>query len=430
MVLLDRLVGSQSQILRQTEFQVLLLANVAPPLGNALISPLLSQLTGPFGVSEAYIGLMITAFTAPSVIAIPLVASATDQYGRKPILVAGLAGFGFAGTAIAVTTNFWVVLALRLLQGVAFAGTTPVIITSLGDIYDETTEATAQGLRFTGSGLVQAVFPALASVLVTIAWQYPFLLYAISVLIAGVVLLWFEEPTNVSRGETDHLGAADATEDVGEVENTNPDSGNDPSLSELIRNQQVAAILVGRTVPTFVFVSFLTYNSFVVTRLLDGTPSQAGLVITVNSVVYALAATQAGRVSELFDSQLSPLAGAVFLLGAGLAGMALAPSVPVAGLAVIAIGTGLGTALSLYRSVVTRLATVEVRGGLVGISESAGRLGASTAPVVLGLIVATLESTMSFEAAVRWTLIATGLTGAIVGIACLVVAARSPAVSE
>mgnify|MGYP000078783745 CR=1 FL=1 len=91
-----------------------------PPPGTALLSPVLDSLVDPFGTSASQVGLMMSFFTAPPIVVIPLAGLLADRYGRKPVIVTSLLLFGLAGSAIALTTNFQVVLGLRLLQGVAF----------------------------------------------------------------------------------------------------------------------------------------------------------------------------------------------------------------------------------------------------------------------------------------------------------------------
>jgi len=181
---------------------------------------------------------------------IPIGGVISDRYGRKPILIGSLLLFGAAGTAIAFTTAFRAVLGLRLLQGVAFGGLSPIIITSLGDLYEGTEEAMAQGIRFTGSGLTQTVFPLLSGALVALSWWYPFLLYAIAFPMAGVVYLWFEEPT----------AAAVTTSDV-----TSDDARSKlRALSHLARQRRVVALVLARALPMVVWFAFVTYNSITV----------------------------------------------------------------------------------------------------------------------------------------------------------------------
>lgn len=99
-----------------------------------------------------------------------------DRYGRKPIIVASLILFGLAGSAIAFTTNFYIALGFRLVQAVGFGGLTSIFITSIGDIYTGSQEATTHGLRFTGSGMAQTILPLISGLTIAIAWNYPFLL--------------------------------------------------------------------------------------------------------------------------------------------------------------------------------------------------------------------------------------------------------------
>lgn len=409
----DALFGEEGSVVRDRPFQLLLLANLNAPLGVALVSPLLDSLLGPFGVSPTRIGLMVTAFTAPSVVVIPLVGVLSDRYGRKPILVGGLVLFGVAGSAISLTTSFPVVLALRALQGVAHAGLTPVIVTSVGDLYAGAEEATAQGLRFASSGVTQAVFPLLAGLLVTAGWQYPFLLYALAVPIAVVLLVGFPEPTH--RADDPEIAEREA-------------SGPVPSLREFAVRPHVLSVLVVRGLPNFVYFGLLTYNSFVVVRLLDGTPAQAGLLVAITSVVYAGTATQAGRITAAFDGRAVPLFVAHLCMGAGMALVAAAPSLPVVSVGAVGVGVGVGITASLYRSVITGLAPVDLRGGLVALGESSGRLASTVVPVAMGAATGALEPLFGFGVAVRWTVLGVGLVSTLVGIGGVYVArTASPA---
>lgn len=410
MATIETLFGDDADVLRQPQYQLLLLANINAALGTVLVSPLLEALTGPFGITEAEAGLMITMFTAPSVVGIPVVGAIADRYGRKPVLVVSLLLFGTAGTAIALVTDFRLALGLRMLQGIGYAGITPVVITSIGDLYTDAEEATAQGLRFTSSGAAQATFPVLAGFLVTLAWQYPFLIFAIAIPIAVLLQLFYEEPPRVAIEET-LAGTSYVTD-----------------LLRLATRWRVFAVIVALAVPAFIYIGFLAYNSFLVVRVLGGTPGQAGVVIGVISVVYAVAASQAGRVTSFFGSRAIPLIGANLFMGAGLTLLALAPSIWVAYGGAAVMGVGTGTAFSLLRSVITGLAPPSLRGGLVGLGESTIRLANSVAPVAIGLSITFAQADIGADPAIRWSLVGVGVGGGLVGIAAILVARAAPAV--
>jgi MFS family permease len=437
--LVDRLFGQHAGMVHDDDFRLLLAANAMGALGTALVSPVLDSLTGPFGVSAAQIGLVVTAVAAPSIVLIPLSGALTDRFGRKPVLVTGLLGFGGGGLAIAFTTDFAVVLALRALQGAAFAGVTPVIITCLGDLYDGDAETTAQGIRFGTSGLSQAFFPAVAGIAVAVAWQYPFFIYGVALPVAVAVALFFEEPTAASTtgveatdGGTDSTdGGTDSTDggtDSTDGGTDSTDGGTDSTrgyvvgLATIARRRRTLAFLLARSVVVLPFIGFLTYNSLVVSRLQGGTPGQAGLLVALFSVVYAVTATQSGRIAARFDRPTLPLVAANLALGGGLVVFVLAPSAVAAAPAVTAMGVGVGVTFSLYRSIITGLAPQSFRGGLVSLSESGGRVAATVAPVGIGGALALAEPSLGGEAALQWVVAAAGLFSAGVGVASVAVA--------
>lgn len=163
------LFGDDGVVVRRAEFQLLFLANVVVALGVGVISPILDSLTGPLDVSAAEVGLMLSLYTAPTITITPVAGVVDDRVGREPIFLSGLLLFGLAGTAIAAATDFRTALVFRFLQGIGFACITPIIITSIGDLYDGSLEATAQGIRFTGTGIVHTVFPVVSATMVALA---------------------------------------------------------------------------------------------------------------------------------------------------------------------------------------------------------------------------------------------------------------------
>lgn len=413
---LEELFGKDASVLRDTSFQVLLFANVLGPLGSSLLSPLLDSLIDPFGASEATIALLMSVFTAPAIVMIPLAGVLMDRYGRKPILFVCLPLFSLSGVAIAFTTDFRVALALRFLQGIGFAGINPVIITSIGDLYEGGAEATAQGFRFTGSGLTQTFFPLLAGVLVVSAWQFPFLLYGIGLPAALAVYLWLDEPLDAAA---ESAGAA-----VGD--GGRADGAQIGRLARLARAPRVVAMVIARGTPVVAWIGFLTYNSILVVRVLGGTPPQAGLLAAVGGLTYAAAASQAGRLTDFFERRLPSLVVANVGLGAGLGIASFAPSLPVAVAGITLMGLGFGVTMSLYRSIVTGLAPPDLRGGIVSFAESFGRITATLTPIAMGLTIGALTPVVGFTAAVRWTCLATGVVAGGGGIVCLLVANVAP----
>lgn len=399
-------------MLSDRQFQVILLTNIIAPSGTALLSPVLDSLIEPLGASAANVGLMISMLTAPAIVMLPISGVIADRAGRRPVLLAGLLAFGTGGTAIAATTDFRIALALRFLQGLGWAAIMAVIITSIGDLYSGSREATAQGLRFTGSGLVQALSPLVAGVLVIVAWQLPFLIYASAFPVALAVFLWFEEPATAVRNDQRTLSRQLA------------------ELRSLAVQPRAASLVIARGTPGIVWLGFLTFNSILVLNVLDGTPTDAGLLASLGSVCYAVSATQAGRLTNAVDSRVGPMIALHAVMTGGIAVVFLAPSVVIAYPGIALVGLGLGTLMSMYRSILTGLAPTELRGGLVSLGESVGRLAVTLTPVAMGLGIAVGTPRVGFELSVQFVGVATGVAATLIGVGGLLIARAAPPIVD
>lgn len=413
MLSLSSLFGDDASILRERNFQALLSASLVPVLGTALVSPILDSLIGPFGATSTNIGLVISAFTAPAIVMTPILGALADRYSRKSILVVAISIFGIAGTAIAFTTDYRVVLGLRFIQGIGFAGTNPVIITSIGDLYTEEREATGQGIRFMVSGLSGAFFPLISGLLMLFAWQFPFILYMGSLPIAISVYFWFDarEPRK-----------SPAISGFSFVSYTS-------SLFRLMTHRRVLLVVLVRSLSSSVWIGFLTYNSLIVVRLLGETPVEAGLLATVGFVVLGFSASQAGRVTTYLERRLTLLVLANILYGFGFIIVLFSPGINLATLGVTILAIGFGIIGALYRSIITNLSPSNLRAGLVSLSEAGGQLTATVTPFVMGAIVAIESPSIGFAPALRLAGICVASVGAIGSILCLIIASSLPEVS-
>lgn len=120
----------------------------------------LPRIATTFAVSEARIGLVMSAFTLPVIVLLPITGVLADIYGRRAVVLPSLFLLGLTGVATVLVTNFQALLVLRGLQGVAFAGTLPLSATLTGDLYTGPEGSAAQGIRSGLNGLASAVTPS------------------------------------------------------------------------------------------------------------------------------------------------------------------------------------------------------------------------------------------------------------------------------
>jgi EmrB/QacA subfamily drug resistance transporter len=184
-----------------------LMAVVASASGLSVAQP---QLALDLGASQGGVLWIINAYTvALAALLLPFGAVA-DRWGRKPVLLAGLAIFGIAtGAAFAVDTA-GAMIAARILAGIGAAMVMPVTLSVITSSFPE--EARAQGIgvwtAVAGGGgmlgmLTSAVFVSLG------VWRCLFALPLVLVALAALITV-AAVPNSRERGEgkLDLLGSA------------------------------------------------------------------------------------------------------------------------------------------------------------------------------------------------------------------------------
>jgi len=99
----------------------------------------------------------------------------------------------------------------------------------------------------------------------------------------------------------------------------------------------------------------------------------------------------------------------------------------VAGAGATVSGAGFGTAVTLFRSEITGLAPTDLRGGLVSLGETVGRVGSTGTPIAMGAAIALMREPLGFDRAVRLTILGATAFGVVVGVGCVLVARQLPA---
>jgi DHA1 family bicyclomycin/chloramphenicol resistance-like MFS transporter len=122
---------------------------------------------------QLVIGVFLMGFGAGQLI----VGSISDSFGRRPVLMFGLAAYVLFGALCAVTTDFEVLLAARLVQGVAAAVPRVVCVSIVRDCYSGPRMARVLSLATMILIVVPIVGPYTGQVLAAhFSWRAPFLL--------------------------------------------------------------------------------------------------------------------------------------------------------------------------------------------------------------------------------------------------------------
>jgi len=372
--LAHRLFGEDGDILGDERLLVVLAIAAVSISGVFVVSPIVSDLRTPFGISDTQAGNLITVFTAPSVLLVPVVGVLADRFGRRGFVIWGLVLFGLAGAGVGLTTKYHVALLLRWLQGVGFAATLPLTVTLIGDYYRDSREATAQGLRVASIQTVSLVAPTMASLLLLLSWRLPFLFYLNALGVAAWAWRALPEPG---------------------VEQESSFRSYMLSLGQSMRQPILAAVLLSFMMRFVLTFGFFAHVSVLLHDSIGATAVQTGLLISAFGLVALLTATQTGRVMAVVDPFLLLFAGfLVAVLSFAVLGFSSALWLTIVG--ILAFGVSNGITAPIQKSLVTQLVVPARRGGVVSSALFFQSLGQTGGPLVLGFFIARMAPGSSF----------------------------------
>jgi MFS transporter, ACDE family, multidrug resistance protein len=363
--LMRMLFGEQGDVLLEPVTLSMTISSGLLMLGNIVISPLLVDLAGIYQVSPAQIGLIITLYNAPPVILMLFMGVLADRIGRKILLFWGLMVYALSGAALALTSSFEIAILLRVLQGVGFSASTPLITTIIGDVYHGPREATAQGMRVAGNNFMSIASPVFASILIGISWKLPFLLFLSVIPIA----FWILATVPDAGGPVLKVPLGDYLK----------------SMFSTVRNLTMVLVNLTIMLRFVVYFGYLTYISFIGKQTLGMTTVAVGVITGTKAVTSFIGSTQTGRLTQRTHNAVVALL-AFLLCGAGLLMTGLYPSVATLVIGSILFGIGDGITNPIQKSLITNLAVREVRGGAIAFSTSVGNLGKAMAPGLMAIV--------------------------------------------
>ncbi|MET0401677.1 MAG: MDR family MFS transporter [Cystobacter sp.] len=118
---------------------------------------------------------VFTAYMLASTITVPIYGKLADLYGRKPVLLFGIALFLVGSIASGLSTSMEVLIAFRILQGLGAGAIQPVAVTVVGDLYTLEQRARVQGAFSAVWGLAGLIGPLTGGLIVKyLTWHWIF----------------------------------------------------------------------------------------------------------------------------------------------------------------------------------------------------------------------------------------------------------------
>ena len=308
-------------------------------------------------------------------VTIPIYGRLADLLGRKKTFYIGAGLFLVGSTLCGFARNMvWLVI-FRTLQGVGAGGVQPISMTICGDIYTPAERAKVQGLISSVFGVAAVVGPSLGAFLVEHgAWPVVFWVNlpvgAAAILMISVFL---QEQVEHRKRKVDYLGSLLMTVAIGSLllllvqGETLPDSivailaagfvlglavllvyearAPEPMLPlELWRDRVIVIGSIGGGIAGAIMMGVSAFLPTYVQGPMELSPTDAGLVLGVMSVTWALASIFGGRLMVRTSYRLIATLGALCLVAGSLVLVGLTPSRgPLwASMGSLVIGLGMG----------------------------------------------------------------------------------------
>ena len=271
--------------IRSTSFSFTLLLGflaAVPYSGIDINLPALAATGASLGASSSDAGLTMSAFMFSLAAAPLLYGPVSDRFGRKPVIVFGVALFVVASLACAVAQSLPALLICRFVQGIG-AASTAMTFAIIRDLFGETAARAKIANVVIAINVVTIIAPTAGAALLTLgSWR---LIYAIQAAIGCVLLL-----LAVLLGFTES-----AT--INPVNRLAPAAVARSYLRVLTHPLSFAYILVGAAGGAAVF-AYVTGSSLFFIGVAGLTPDQYGLIFSACSAAVMSGAFLDGRLGR------------------------------------------------------------------------------------------------------------------------------------
>ena len=355
-----------------TPWRLLLLLMAMTAIGPATLNIVVPALPGMVtrlstdtGTVQLTLSLYLLSLAAAQLLLGPL----SDRFGRRPVVLAGLALSTAASLAAIATSSIDALIAVRIVQAIGASTGIVIARAMIRDLFERERAAAMIGLVTTGIVIAPMVAPMIGGILDTaFGWESIFLFLAA---LSAMVLTW----AVVVLPETRPAGIAHTPGTLWR------------DTRSLLGNTKFYGYVLCGALGSAPFFTFLGGGPHVVVTLMGRTSAEYGVWFAVTSLGYMSGNFSVSRLSQRFGIDSLIMAGIGFeVIGAALT-VGLVATVPEAGPAiiflpqlVISYGNGLLLPNSIAGAVSIRPQAAGTASGMTGFVQMS--IGAASTQVV------------------------------------------------
>ena len=187
----------------------LLLAMFLAALEMTVVSTAMPTAVGDLGGIHLY-AWVFAAYMLTATVTLPIYGKLADLYGRKPVMLAGIALFLCGSFLCGHAGSMYTLILFRAIQGLGAGAIQPIAMTIVGDLFDVHQRARIQGVLGAVWGLAGLIGPILGGAIVLwLSWRWVFYVnIPLGLGCAAALILAYHEKVERRDHRLDVAGAA------------------------------------------------------------------------------------------------------------------------------------------------------------------------------------------------------------------------------
>ncbi|OAB59522.1 MFS transporter [Phormidium willei BDU 130791] len=345
---------------------IVLCAGSLTTMAGGAIAPVLPDLMQELNIDLAWGGTLASFHCLTLALFSPLLGLLADKIGPSRVLFPAMTFYGIFGVIGAWMPNFWSLLLVRGLLGIACGGLAASCLGVLGRLYEGEARTRMLGFATAVLTLTGIIYPLLGGLAGNSHWQYAFYLNGLAFPLALLGIYAFDSQSLAAKSsESQGLGG---------------------KLTRALSRLPTARLLLTMGLSSIAMYAVVIYAPIYLDQALGLTPKLNGLVLAARAIGAALISAFGAK----------PLAKAMGLnrstaLGFGVMAATLAPIPWITNLGGVLVaaaifGLGFGLVLPNLYNALANISPFELRASILAVGTGISFLGQFASPVVLGVV--------------------------------------------